>query len=185
MTAIAIIKRIREVGGDLSFAGDRLKLSVPRRYTDTLVVEARANKDAICRELKDETGGSWDGDDYLALYEERIGIIENDGGKSRTDAETIAYRHCVVEWLDRHPELSEPGVCHLCGGLDMPKNAIVPHGTEDVGYTWLHQEQCSDIWRRRRIDEAECSLSALGITKPTAPAFPDPMFGDEEEPAHD
>ena len=56
MTAAAIIRRVRDAGGAISLAKDRLKLSLPKSVADALTVEIRASKDAIRRALKYEAG---------------------------------------------------------------------------------------------------------------------------------
>ena len=58
---------------------------------------------------------SWSIEDWQAFFDERAGIAEYDDGLSRQEAEALAFQHCVVEWLMRHPVQSRPGFCLGCG----------------------------------------------------------------------
>ena len=53
--------------------------------------------------------GNWMAEDWQTL--ERAGIAEFDGGRSRTEAEAFALEGSIVEWLNRHPEDSDPDHC--------------------------------------------------------------------------
>ena len=44
----------------------------------------------------------WSAEDWRALFDERAGIAEFDGGLPRADAEARAFACCVAEWLDRN-----------------------------------------------------------------------------------
>ena len=101
MTAAAIIRRVRDAGGAISLAEDRLKLSLPKSVADALTAEIRTHKDAIRRALKNASADSWDGDDYRTFYEERAAIAEHDGSLSREDAEAQALAGAITQWLFR------------------------------------------------------------------------------------
>jgi hypothetical protein len=42
----------------------------------------------------------------------------------------------VVEWLDSHPEPSDPGKCAWCGRSETTSSTVVPFGTR--AHAWLH-----------------------------------------------
>ncbi len=44
-------------------------------------------------------------EDWRALFDERAGIAEHNGGLARADAERRAFECCVMEWLWRNPPL--------------------------------------------------------------------------------
>ena len=87
---------------------------------------------------------------------------------SRSEAEAQALECCIVEWLDRHPEPSNPGRCAWCGGAEITGSKVVPYGTRH--HTWLHPN-CWTPWYQKRRRQAEAALKALGITAPAQ--FPD------------
>lgn len=99
---------------------------------------------------------------WQALFEERAGIAELDGGQSRERAEAIAFECCVAEWLRRHPCGSDPDRCAACGKPDRDGHAVVPFGTADHGHTLLHPE-CWENWQRERRQQAQRDLASFGI----------------------
>ena len=167
MTAAAIIERIRDNGGEIALVADDLRLRVPASLINELADAVRAEKDAIKRALKRETGDLWQSADYRAYYDERAGIAEFDGGQSREEAKTIAFECCVVEWLDRNPAPSHPDRCAWCGRPDAEGRAIVPFGSHRIGHAWLHPE-CWSPWRERRRGEAVSALEELGLLAPAS-----------------
>ena len=58
----------------------------------------------------------------------------------RRDTAARAFDCCIVEWLNRHPQHSDPGRCAWCGKPDRHGHAVVPFGTKNYGPTWLHPE---------------------------------------------
>jgi len=105
----------------------------------------------------------WSADDWLAFYDERAAIAEYDGGMARKDAETAAYEHCVVEWLNRHTEPSEPHAgCAWCHRPESSAAAIIPFGAGSSGRTWLHHG-CWPRWHHQRRQRANKALAEAGI----------------------
>ena len=101
MSAATIIRRIRDGGGEVRLAKDKLNLRLPENLHEALIREIKAEKEAIRRALKEEVGAGWDGDDYLSFFHERAAIRENDGGMSREWAESWAFEDVLAEWLNR------------------------------------------------------------------------------------
>jgi hypothetical protein len=104
----------------------------------------------------------WSAEDWQAHFVERAGIAEFDGGLPRPDAETLAFKCCVVEWLNRNFERSPPGRCLACGGGDSAHDALLPHGVEPTGHVWLHS-RCWPAWHAGRRADAVIALKAMGI----------------------
>lgn len=104
----------------------------------------------------------WSGEDWRALYYERAGIVEFDGGLPRTLAEARAFECCVVEWLNRNFECSPSGSCLACGDGDSAHDALLPHGVEPTGQVWLHS-RCWPAWHAGRKADAVAALKAMGI----------------------
>jgi hypothetical protein len=162
MSAASIIGRVRASGGDITLAGDNIKLMVPVSLYEEAVAEVRAQRGAVRCALKNETEAPWDAEDYHALYEERAGIGEYDGCLSRAEAEAQAFECCIIEWLNRHPDLSAPGRCAWCGRRGSEEPGLAPFGTEDHGHTWLHDE-CWQRWHQDRRRRAAVALMKLGL----------------------
>jgi hypothetical protein len=128
-------------------------LDALRRHKAEIVAILASNAD-------DESAADWQ-----EFFDERAGIAEFDSGLTRADADAQAFECCVVEWLNRNPEPSEPGRCAWCGKPDVSGCAVIPFGTETHGHTWLHP-QCWDQWHRSRRARAEDVLKKLGLTSP-------------------
>jgi hypothetical protein len=108
----------------------------------------------------------WSAGDWLALYDERAGIVEFDGGLPRGQAEARAYACCAAEWLNRNPLCSPPGRCLGGGGAEHAHHAVPPVGIETIGHAWLHLRGFP-AWHAGRRVEAVAALAAMGITPPT------------------
>ncbi len=126
------------------------------------VVNAIRRHKAEIIELLAPPGDGWTAKDWHAFFDERAGIAEYDSGQPQVDAEALAFECCVVEWLNRHPQHSDPGRCVWCGKPDRDGHAIVPFGTESLGHTWLHPE-CWDDWHENRRRRAQQALAHHGI----------------------
>jgi hypothetical protein len=108
----------------------------------------------------------FDAADYRMLFDERVAILEFDGGLTRSDAETKAIEYCVTEWLNRHPSSSPAGHCVWCSNPESAGAGVVPFGVGER-HTWLHPH-CWPAWYRRRRADALAALGSLGIPVPMA-----------------
>ena len=126
------------------------------------VVNAIRRHKAEIIELLAPPGDRWTAEDWRAFYDERAGIAEYDSGQPQADAEALAFECSVVEWLNRHAKLSDPGRCAWCEKSDRDGHAAVPFGTEIYGYTWLHPE-CWNVWHREGRSRAADALETMGI----------------------
>jgi len=88
MTAAATVRTAIASGVRVKLDGDRLVLSAAQRPNNQLVEEIRSQKPKIVDYLRDLS--CWGEDDWQALFDERAGIIEFDGARSRADAEALA-----------------------------------------------------------------------------------------------
>lgn len=165
MSALAIIRRVRDAGGEITLADEAINLKIPASLRDGVVADITVSKDAIKRALKDEVSVPWDIEDYKALFDERAGIVEFDGCQTREKAEAKAFECCVVEWMNRHPCRSDPGRCAACDKPDRERHTVVPIGTESRGHAWLHPE-CWEEWHRVRKECARRALAAMGLAVP-------------------
>jgi hypothetical protein len=127
------------------------------------VVNAITRDKAEIIELLAPPGDRWTAEDWQVLFDERAGIAEFDGEQSRADAEVLAFECCVVEWLIRHPECSDPSRCAWCGAPDRDEHAVVPFWAESNGLTWLHRE-CWTLWYEDQWERARIPLAAMGLS---------------------
>jgi hypothetical protein len=81
--------------------GDDLVLEASAPPPDTLLELLSRHKPEVVALLR--PGKGWTAKDWQALFDERAGIAEFDGGLQRAEAEARAFNFCVVEWLNRHP----------------------------------------------------------------------------------
>ncbi len=139
------------------------KVRAPLPLSDKLVAELRLHKAEVMAFLQDRKA-AWTPEDWRALFDERAGIAEHDGGLSRTDAEQRAFEFCVVKWLWRNPSpASGPQHCAYCGEfLGEPGRDGLPYLTGDGSHTWLHCG-CHADWTAQRRAEAVAALAILGL----------------------
>ena len=78
-------------------------LDPPSRHKAEIVALLRPGRDG------------WSAEDWQVYFDERAGIFEFDVGLPRVEAEARAFACCVVEWLNRNPAQSPPGLCLGCG----------------------------------------------------------------------
>ncbi len=162
MSAVEALRLARENGVRLGVAGADLVLDADREPAPMVLEAIRRHKTGIVALLK-AAEGDWTAYDWRAFFNERARIAEFDRGQTRADAEARAFESCVVEWLNRYPERSDPGRCAWCQKPDRDGHAIVPFGTETHGHTWLHPE-CWNDWHENRRRRAQQTLAHHGIT---------------------
>lgn len=163
MSAPVLVNRLQHSGVALSLEGDRIIADGPDSVlTDETIDAIRQLKPQIRQLLQSQQVNDWDLSDWKVFFDERAGIAEFDGGQTRTKAEERAFQCCVVEWLNRHLEPSDPGHCAWCGSPDRGGHVVVPFGTESHGHTWLHPG-CWGDWHAARNAEAVAALASMGI----------------------
>lgn len=139
MSAIEALRMAQENGIRLGISGADLVLDADREPAPSVLEAIRRQKTAIVALLAGGADG-WTAEDWQAFYAERAGIAEFDGGKSREDAEAMAFEIRIVEWFNRNPCRSDPPSCAMCGKPDWAGHVVVPFGTGEQGHTWLHPE---------------------------------------------
>ena len=163
MSAPVLVHRLQQYGVALSLEGDRIIADGPDSVlTDETIDAIRQLKPQIRQLLQSEQAKDWDQSDWKAFYDERAGILEYNHGLSREAAERRAFDFTVVEWLNQHPEPSNPEHCAWCGTAETSGASIVPYGTNPVGHAWLHPE-CWAAWYQARHRTAVSALMDVGI----------------------
>src|SRR5215472_8182280 len=114
MSAAQALKAARAVGIYLEVDGDDLLLEASAPPPSAILEVLSQHKAEIVAVLRPGRDG-WSAEDWQAFFEKRAGIMEFDGGLSRTEAEAQALACCIVEWLNRNPTPSAPGRCVWCG----------------------------------------------------------------------
>lgn len=175
MSATEAMRAAETNGIRLEVEGRHLLLAADLAPPVEVVNAIRRHKAEII-ELLGIAGDGWTAEDWHAFFEKRADIAEFNGGQTRNDADAFAFECCIIEWLNRHPEPSDPDHCAWCGNADSNQHAIVPFGTENYGHTWLHPE-CWNKWHEIRLDKARRALAAMGLHGPPngagGPKFPD------------
>lgn len=161
MSAVEALRMAQENGIRLGVSGADLILDAEKEPAPGVLEAIRHHKAGIVALLSVDDEG-WTAEDWRAFYDERAGIAEFDGGQTRTEAEATAFDCCVTEWLNRHPQRSDPSLCAWCRKPDKGGHSVVPFGTEIHGHTWLHPE-CWDNWHATRRIEAVAALNTIGI----------------------
>ncbi len=104
MTAATAIASAVAAGITIKVDGTRLVLSAPERPDDHLLEGLLREKPAIMAYLREVA--AWTEEDWQALFDERAGIMEYDGGLRREEAEkqakeeTEALRKIVTDTSD-------------------------------------------------------------------------------------
>ena len=139
------------------------ELDPPAAMVDAL----RRHKAEIVELLEAQAASAKAADDWRVFFDERAGIAEFDGGKTRAEAEVIAFEHCVIEWQNHNPEPSEPGRCAHCGDAEVTGTDLIPVLAGDA-HTWLHGH-CHRPWMAAQKERAITALAAMSIvsTRPT------------------
>ena len=166
MTAPVLVHHLQQHGVALSLDGDRIIADGPDSVlTDETIDAIRQLKPQIRHLLQSQQANGWDSSDWKAFFDERAGILEYDHGLSRQAAEARAFECTIVDWLNQHPEPSDPDRCARCGAKETCEARVVPCGTSPAGYTWLHPG-CWQSWHVERRQAAIAALSAFNIDKP-------------------
>jgi hypothetical protein len=164
MNAAEVLKAAKVAGIRVTAEGDDLVLNADAPPPAPILNALKRHKTEIVALLA-ASAEEWAAQDWQAFFDERAGIAEFEGGLSRTDAETRAFECCVVEWLNRNPEPSEPGRCAECGKTGVAGCAVIPFGTEIQGHTWLHP-QCWSAWLQKRHERAKGCLGSMVLFGP-------------------
>jgi len=161
MSAAEALRLAQENGIRIDIAGVDLILDAEREPAPAVLEALRRHKEEIVALLVADHDG-WTAEDWQALFNERAGIAEFDGGQSRERAEAMAFECCIVEWMNRNPCRTGPGLCAACGEPDREEHTVVPFGTERLDHAWLHPE-CWAGWHEARRAEATLRLRVVGI----------------------
>jgi hypothetical protein len=151
-------------GVRIGVEGDVLVLEAAAPPPSAVLGELRRHKAEIIALLRSERDG-WTADDWRALFDERAGRAEFDGGLPRAQAQARAFACCVAEWLYRNPAHSAPGSCPGCGGGERTHDPLLPVGTAASSHVWLHSG-CWAAWYEARRASAIAALVALGLKPP-------------------
>ena len=117
MSAVEALRLARESGVRLGVAGADLILDADREPAPEVLKALRRHKAGIVA-LLTAVEGDCTAEDWRTFFDERAGTAEFDSGQTRAEAEAIAFEWCILEWLNRHPQHSDPGRCAWCGRLD-------------------------------------------------------------------
>jgi hypothetical protein len=166
VSAFQALNAARNAGVRIDVDGDALTLDAEAAPPASVLDLLSRHKAQVIALLRTGSDG-WSGEDWRALFDERAGIVEFDGGLPKDQAEARAFACCVAEWLNRNPVRSPPDRCLRCGGGDYAHDALLPFGTDQTDLAWLHS-RCWDAWHAGRQAEAVAALSTCGISLRTS-----------------
>jgi hypothetical protein len=102
LSAAEALKTARAAGIRLGIDGDALTLEAPEAPSLGVLDLLSRHKVGVVALLRPAIDG-WSAEDWLAFFDERVGIAEFDGGLPRDQAEARAFACGVAEWLNRNP----------------------------------------------------------------------------------
>ncbi len=110
----------------------------------------------------------WDEEDYRAYFEERAAVYEIDGGLLQYEAECLAFRDTVQQWLALHPAPAREAArgCAHCREDEHLRNPLLPLLARS-GHVWVH-DGCWSAWIALRHEQARQALQGMGIGPPPA-----------------
>ncbi len=162
MNAILAIREARAAGVELGLDGDALALEASAAPPPAVIGLLSRYKAEIIALLRPADDG-WSALDWCTFFCERTRMAAVHG-LTGIEAEARAFDCCVVEWLNRNPVRSPPGLCLGCGEAEHPHDPCLPFGTEPTGHAWLHS-RCWPAWRQTRQTDAIAALAAMGIAR--------------------
>jgi hypothetical protein len=161
MSAAEALRAAHAAGITITFDGESLLLEAiaepPRAALDALARHKRAILDLL---RVGECG--WTPKRWQGHFDRHLGIATENGGRTYSEAESLALACCVVEWLNQHPAPSPPGHCRWCGKSESPSAVVLPFGIEPGAHAWLHAE-CWPDWHKARQADAIAVLATMGI----------------------
>lgn len=164
MSAAQAMRMAEANGIEIGVEGTHLILNAELEPPVDVVNAIQRHKVEII-ELLSAPGDEWAAEEWRALFDERAGIAEFDGGQTRAEAEAQAFDCCVVEWLDRHPEPFNSNRCAWCERPDRNGHAVILFETASYDHTWLHPG-CWNDWQQNRWERAQKALATMGLKAP-------------------
>ena len=166
MNAVQALEAARAAGITIALDGDDLMLQASAQPPEDVLELLSHHKPGIVVLLRPDR--SWTAEDWRALYDERAGIAEIDGGYRAVRRKRRPSSSCVIEWLSRNHDCSLPGRCVGWGGAQVSGHPVVPFGVEPGSHAWLHAK-CWAAWHARRKAMAVAALASMGIEAPADP----------------
>ena len=160
-TTAEVLRTARAAGIEIALKeDDGLPLETSSPSPDAVLDTPSRNKTEIAA-LPWPGHDGWSAEDWRTDFDERAGIIQFEGGLTRSEAEAQAFDCCLAEWMNRHAVTSSPDRCLACGGSENTDDPL----TKTHGCAWLHS-RCWQGWHEARKAEAIAALIAMGIEKP-------------------
>ena len=167
MNAVQALEAARAAGITIALDGDDLMLQASAQPPEDVLELLSHHKPGIVVLLRPDR--SWTAEDWRALYDERAGIAEIDGGyravrrkrrpsspvSSNGSAEIMTAPCLDGVWV---------GVVHA----QVSGHPVVPFGVEPGSHAWLHAK-CWAAWHARRKAMAVAALASMGIEAPADP----------------
>ncbi len=175
MSAASVFRLAQAAGVTITVDGGGLVVRAQARPPTDVLNALSANKSELIALLTGQEA-DWGEEDYRAYFEERAAVYEIDGGLLQYEAERLAFRDTVQQWLALHPAPAREASrgCAHCREDEQPRNPLLAILARD-GHLWVH-DGCWSAWIALRHEQARQALQAMGIsgphliTTPTQPA---------------
>jgi hypothetical protein len=166
VSAATILRRALSAGVTITVDGGDLVIRAQARPPADVLNALSANKSELIALLTGQEA-DWDAEDYRAYFEERAAVYEIDGGLLQYEAERLAFRDTVQQWLALHPAPAREASrgCAHCREDEQPRNPLLPILARNGG-VWVH-DGCCEKWRAARRLQARQALIALGLQVPS------------------
>ena len=169
MSAAETIGAARALGIRFSIEGEDLVLEAASAPPVAVLASLALEKAGIMALLKSGMV-TWQADDWVTLFNERVAISEIEGGLDRLVAEINAFEDCVDRWMVNNPPLiANQHSCAMCSlGADGSSltNIVIAgrNGTSGI----LHSE-CAPKWANQTRWQARRALMWLFDSPRSAP----------------
>lgn len=164
VSAVNALNVARMAGIEIQLDGDDLMLEASAQPASDVLALLSRHKVAIVAFLRPGTDG-WSAEDWWALFDERAGIAEFDGGLPQDQAEAHASGHCLAEWLRNDPMRAPPHQGSGYGEDNQRQGEQLPFGPKTLDPECQHFGFRSECHGTRK-SETLANLGSMGIEQP-------------------
>ena len=159
-----VLRAARGVGVRFNLDEDSLVLEANSAPPPTIIDKLNLHKSEIIASFKPTPAVLTD-EDWPVYFHKRLLVAEVIQEMSTEEAQTEAFKWCVIAWLNQHVETFGSNQCAWCKQPDQPTHIVVPIGIHLRGHTWLHPG-CWWEWHKFRWSKAVHALIRNGIEIP-------------------
>jgi hypothetical protein len=173
--AVMLLRRAHDAGLRIKPVGDQLLVEGPRRAEPLLRLLA-AHKTEVMAALTegDDRAGAASRECHRAVEagilarpgDERAAHREFDSGRSRADAERLAFGEMILEWHRRYGACPDPHRCAGCGDGMPSKGGLALSDGARVHFDAVRRVDCIIACGQKWRGAAAAALRELGFDPP-------------------